>query len=366
MEYFSALSLFEVNMTTPIVRPVGFNFGGWISQSNLSDEHVRTFISQEDFKQVARWGFNSVRLPVDAQWLFENEGRGPLSIGKIKTLKQFLRWSADAGLLTVLDLHQVPWHSFAKPELENLWKNDRDLESFCGLWIELTHALKDFQGPLWFDLLNEPTAQSPLDWNKPAQRAYEAVRSADPKRTIVLESTRWGSVQTLLELARAVQGPQLVYSFHFYEPMWVTHQRAPWWKEGHPYTETVLYPGILPKAQDYLAQELPADTRKRLEFEGSVSWNQEALRDLLKPVEQLAKEGYNLYCGEFGVYEQAPRSSRLNWTQDVIELFKEIKVGWAYWNYKWLDFGVWPKQPNGETGPLDQEMLGVLQKGIAG
>ena len=353
-------------MTSQPIRPVGFNFGGWISQSGLSDNHVESFITEQDFKTVAQWGFNSVRLPVDAPWLFENEGRGPLSAGRLQALKRILRWSADAGLLTVLDLHQVPWHSFAKPELENLWKSDGDLESFCGLWIELTRALRDFDGPLWFDLLNEPTAQSPLDWNKPAKRAYEAVHGEDPKRVIVLESTRWGSVQTLLDLAAAVQGPQLVYSFHFYEPMWVTHQKAPWWKEGHPYGETVLYPGTLPKAQEYLARELPADTRQRLEFEGSVHWNQDALRQLLKPVERLAREGVPLYCGEFGVYEGAPRLSRLNWMKDTLELFKEFKVGWAYWNYKWLDFGLWPKQPDGGTGPVDGEMLALLQKGIAG
>jgi endoglucanase len=351
-------------MASPLIRPVGFNFGGWISQSTLEDSHVETFLSEKDFKTVAQWGFNSVRLPVDGPWLFENGGQGPLSKKRLEVLKKILRWSADAGLLTVLDLHQVPWHSFAKPEIENLWKSEKDLDSFCGLWAELTHALKGFEGPLWFDLLNEPTAQSPLDWRKPAKRAYETVHREDPERVVVLESTRWGSVQTIEDLVEAVEGPNLVHSFHFYEPMCVTHQRAPWWKEGAPYKETVLYPGPLPKADEYLKKELPADTRKRLEFEGAIHWNREALREMLKPVEKLTKQGFTLYCGEFGVFEQAPRSSRLNWTADVVEFFSQLGVGWAYWNYKWLDFGIWPKQPSGQTGPLDGEMLSILQKGI--
>jgi endoglucanase len=100
-----------------------------------------------------------------------------------------------------------------------------------------------------------------------------------------------------------------------------------------------------------------------LEFENRV-WDKQGLRDLLKPVEKLMKEGKNLYCGEFGVYERAPRESRLNWTRDVVDLFSDLKVGWGYWNYKWLDFGVWPKTADDKTGPLDGEMLGILQKGI--
>ena len=56
------------------IRPVGFNLGGWLSQSTLEDKHTKNFIKKEDFKTMAKWGFNSVRLPVDAPWLFEEGG----------------------------------------------------------------------------------------------------------------------------------------------------------------------------------------------------------------------------------------------------------------------------------------------------
>jgi len=143
----------------------------------------------------------------------------------------------------------------------------------------------------------------------------------------------------------------------------VTHQGAPWWQDGKAYRERVAYPGPIPKAQDYLAGELPGMTRTVLEFENR-NWNKEALRELMRPVEKLSKAGHKLYCGEFGVFEKAPRQARLNWTRDVTEILSELKVGWGYWNYKWLDFGIWPLVSAGQTGPLDQEMLQILQKGI--
>ncbi|HVZ79689.1 MAG TPA: cellulase family glycosylhydrolase [bacterium] len=348
----------------PLFRPVGFNLGGWISQSDLSDARTRSFIRKEDLRTIAAWGFNSVRLPVDAPWLFEDEGRGPLNKKRLALLKKFLGWAREAGLMTILDLHQVPWHSFARPEQEDLWKDEKALDAFCGLWAELAHALKRQKGGLWFDVLNEPTAKDPQDWNHVASRIYRVLRMEDPKRTLMIESTFWGLVTNLPALAEAVQGPNLVYSFHFYIPMFVTHQGTPWWKDGHPYPETVAYPGALPRVQEYLARDLPPVTREFLAFEGAKPWDRERLRETLQPAIRLVKEGHPVYCGEFGVYEQVARSTRLNWVRDVVGLFTEHGIGWGYWNYKWLDFGIWPPAANGKSGPLDEEMLRILQSGI--
>jgi hypothetical protein len=48
----------------------------------------------------------------------------------------------------------------------------------------------------------------------------------------------------------------------------------------------------------------------------------------------------------------------------VVSLLSELKTGWAYWNYKWLDFGIWPKGHEKEEAPLDEEMLKILKAGI--
>jgi endoglucanase len=126
----------------------------------------------------------------------------------------------------------------------------------------------------------------------------------------------------------------------------------------------VEYPGTLPKVDEYLAREIPSATRFFLEKEGNRHWNRELLKDCFKPLLPLLKEGLPLYCGEFGVYEKAPRSARLEWTKDVVGIFKELGIGWSYWNYKWLDFGIWPKGAGDQSAPLDTQMLEILQKGI--
>ena len=44
----------------------GVNLGGWISQfRQAKKEHFDSFITEEDIKQIASWGMDHVRLPID-------------------------------------------------------------------------------------------------------------------------------------------------------------------------------------------------------------------------------------------------------------------------------------------------------------
>ncbi|HOC34848.1 MAG TPA: glycosyl hydrolase family 5, partial [Ruminococcus flavefaciens] len=43
----------------------GINLGGWMSQCDYSRERLDNFIKENDIKQIAEWGFDHVRLPID-------------------------------------------------------------------------------------------------------------------------------------------------------------------------------------------------------------------------------------------------------------------------------------------------------------
>ena len=71
----------------------GINLGGFLSQYELIadansqeslKEHFETFITQEDIKQIAGWGFDHVRIPVDGYYFMtgkqKNCGRNRLHI----------------------------------------------------------------------------------------------------------------------------------------------------------------------------------------------------------------------------------------------------------------------------------------------
>jgi hypothetical protein len=181
---------------------------------------------------------------------------------------------------------------------------------------------------------------------------------------LIVESTEWGSIRHLETLARRLSGERILLSFHYYEPMLLTHQHAPWWKAGFFYKETMEYPGEPPRWRELSgSQSLGCSERLLMERCGRF-WDREAQRQNLEPAFALRKKDVPLYCGEFGVYEKVSRPSRLAWTRDVVGLLKEMGAGWAYWNYKQLDFGVVGKGEGGSPDPVDEEMAALLREGI--
>jgi len=325
---------------------------------------MESFVVEEDFARIASWGFNSVRLPVDGEWLFREEGRGSLDPEAFRFIVKVLGWAKKTGLLVILDVHSVPWHSFARRELTDLRDRPEILRAFCGQWKRLAEKLKGWDAPLWYDVLNEPVFNDPSDWNPIAKALVESIREVESQRTLVLEATKWGSIPLMIPLVQGVAGTDLVYSFHFYEPMFVTHQHARWWREGKPYVENVDYPGPIPRVEEYLANpDLVAETRELLIPHAGKRWDKKALRELLEPLQGLMKAGARVYCGEFGVNDLAPQATRLNWTRDAVELMDEMGIGWSYWNYRGLDFGVWTGSVSGAKDRLLDNLLDVLRKG---
>jgi hypothetical protein len=47
-----------------------------------------------------------------------------------------------------------------------------------------------------------------------------------------------------------------------------------------------------------------------------------------------------LYCGEFGVIDQAPVGDTLRWLTDTVSIFRKYGIGHALWTYKEKDFGL--------------------------
>jgi endoglucanase len=83
-----------------------------------------------------------------------------------------------------------------------------------------------------YELMNEPVADDPSDWNRLVARAVRAVREREPQRTLVIGSNRWQSADTFDRLRLPEGDRNVLLSFHFYTPMPLTHYGAGWTKVG--------------------------------------------------------------------------------------------------------------------------------------
>lgn len=323
----------------------GVNFGRWLSQSKLGEEHVKDFIKAGDVELVASWGLNHIRLPIDYPFLEDDDKPGEYKAKNLKVIDNFVGWCVRRKIHCLLDLHWAPGHHFMKGEENDLWHNAASLERFCNIWRHFAERYKEIKpSELAFDIMNEPVAKDAEDWNRVAGECLKAIREVDTNRVVVIGSNEWSNARTFPKL-RVFDDENVVYTFHFYDPFLFTHQRAGWGGVTRFYQETVPYPGSPPNIENY------KDTPHYDALKGHAGerYNKDFLLEMIKPVlEFQGAVSAAVYCGEFGVYSKAPRESQLRWLRDVMAIFCDNGIGYAYWTYNEPGFGV-----------LDNNMQGV-------
>ncbi|HPI04046.1 MAG: Endoglucanase C307 precursor [Candidatus Aerophobetes bacterium ADurb.Bin490] len=354
----------------------GVNLGGFFSQVKddiFTDAHLDTFITDKDIKQIRDWGFNSLRLPVD-NFFFET---APFKYdeSRLKRIDTVISWAEKNGLDVILDLHKAPGHSFAFKEREsnNIWdKSSESNKRFLHIWDMFSKRYAQRPNML-LELMNEPVAPEASQWNAICDDAIAVIRKNDKNHPIIVESNLWGMCRQFENLKK-FDDNNIIYSFHFYEPILITHQFAPWvsFVIYDIYKKAVKYPG----RPEGIGNAIKLTEEKDNQFSELLRgqdrmWDINELEKAMQPVFDFQKKyDVPVYCGEFGVVVLAEPETRKNWLNDFITLMKKHKVSYSYWSYKNMDFGIvdytqqYKDNPNYDAQRLDKNTLKALQNGI--
>lgn len=323
----------------------GVNLGGWLSQYETYDHaHFRTFITRRDIEQIAAWGFDHIRLPVDYPVLESDDAPGLYREDGFQYIDACLEWCEAAGLGVVFDLHHAPGYSFhntLQPEtlhLNVLFDQEAARQRFIALWEAIVRRYHSCGIPIIFELLNEVVLPESGPWNALAHRTVAALRQIAPDCYIMIGGNHYNAPAELRNIA-LLDDPHVLYTFHFYEPFLFTHQKAEWTEVTRLYDQTLEYPGAHVNLEAFL-QRYP-------QFRQEYGWlvTQPADRALMlhffQPVIDFIQQTGKLpYCGEYGVIEDAPAESRRRWHADIRALFEAYYIGRAVWSYKEMSFGL--------------------------
>jgi len=314
----------------------GTNIAHWLSQSKRVGLEREQFFTQDDVKAIAQMGFDHIRLPVDEEQLWDDVGNR--HDDAFALLENCINWSIDSDLRVIVDLHILRSHHF-NAEVKPLWTDPEEQEKFFDLWRDLSKTLKQFPNHMVaYELMNEAVADDHESWNTLLSRAFSAIREIEPERTIVIGSNRWQSASTFDALKVPANDPNILLSFHFYEPFLLTHYKASW-TNLKDYHGPLHYPGTILQKAEY--DGLPDQEKPMVEKWVDREFNKSTLLEMWQqPINKAKELGLPLYCGEFGIVEEAPEKDRLIWYQDMIELFNETGIGYANWNYKSNNFGL--------------------------
>jgi endoglucanase len=339
----------------------GINLSHWLSQ--VPPWMIRdTFITRSDIQQIAAFGFDHVRIPVDEETLWTEAGE-PIE-SSFKYLTNCLDWCDEAGLRAIVDLHILRSHHFNAQNNEGkitLWSDSLAQNNFMELWKEISGRLKNYSTAMVaYEIMNEPVADDPEDWNRLIGRAIRVIRSREPGRVIVVGANKWQTAANFPYLKVPEGDTNIILSLHTYEPIAVTHYKASWNAMSN-YEGPVHYPGLPVLPEDIEKYTVAgSDTRKFIE-DANTEYNREALERMLQPAIDRAKElGLPLYCGEFGCLPTVPREMRLHYYRDITDVFRKNNIAFAAWDYKG-SFAIVPYDNENKVNlKPDEELIRIL------
>lgn len=319
----------------------GVNLGGFLSQcSEYTVEHYETFITKEDIKKIKAMRFDHIRLPIDYQ-VIETEDGAELT-DNFRFIDNTLEWCMECGLNVLIDLHQTWGYYFdnvGKGEnLNTLFDSEEAIGRFLNIWDKLSKRYGKYSDFVGLELLNEVVnPEYAPKWNALIRRAVAVIRKNAPNSTIVYGGVEWNSAATLRLLEEPFDD-NVLYTFHYYEPLLFTHQKASWVPTisqtmDVPYTDDMEWFKAESAKIGHQGMPVVNSPAKKMgiEFhEGMIGCALETAKERNLP----------LYCGEFGVIDQADPKEAIKWYKDVLDLFEKYGIGYALWSYKEMSFGI--------------------------
>ena len=317
----------------------GINLGGWLSQCpSYEKEHFDSFILESDIKTIAEWGMDHVRLPIDYD-VIETED-GEIKEEGYAHIEDCISWCSKYKLNIVLDLHKSKGYMFDKNAVPNpdLFFTDASLQDrFYETWERLIDRFGKYKDMIIYELLNEVVNPKYADdWNAIAATAIERIRAKVPDAKIMIGGVRHNDVKSI-PLLLPPPDENIVFTFHCYDPLCFTHQKASWVENIDfelSYPDTVA---VYQEKTRGISQEQGGNIyTTKLDVLGP-----EYFREIFAEAINTANK-YNvpLYCGEFGVIDKAPLDDSVRWLADFNQVLCENNIGRAYWSYKRMDFGV--------------------------
>lgn len=291
----------------------GVNLGGWMSQCDYTQNTLDTWITEPDFEQIAAWGFDHVRIPVDYN-IFQAADGSFLPQG-FDCLDRAVSLCRKYQLNLILDLHKTAGFSFDEGETEEgFFDSAAYQELFYQLWEEFARRYGNDPAHIAFELLNEVTDQSYIKtWNRIADTCIRRIRKIAPETVLLVGSFNNNGAREVPYLD-APYDSNIVYNFHCYEPLLFTHQGATW--------------------------TVRIDPAARMTFEESEA-SEEYFEELFAAAIKKAEENNTvLYCGEYGMIDVASAPESLKWFRAIHAVFEKHGIGRSVWTYKGLDFGM--------------------------
>ncbi|MBK7107260.1 MAG: cellulase family glycosylhydrolase [Ignavibacteriae bacterium] len=254
--------------------------------AELYSIYHKNYVREIDIENIAKWGFNSIRLPMHWNKLISETNPITFSEDGFQTIDSLLIWCENNQIYLILDLHAAPGgqsdeaisdYDNSKP---SLWESEENKNLTVELWKEIAKRYFDKQWIGGYDLINEPKWELGSE-NKPLRDLYlritDSIRTVDTNHILFIEGNWYA---TDFNGLTPTWDENMSYSFHRY-------------------------------------------------------WNSNDQGTIQYLVNLREQNNVPLWLGETG-------ENSNSWFLDCIELMETNNIGWAWWPHKKIDNVVGP------------------------
>ena len=220
------------NDDTPLyLRGVAFGNEVWSNNNISTTDH-----SEIDFQRVKEMNMNTIRFYLNYH-IFEDD-TNPYTYKQTgwDWLDQNVSWAKKYGIYLNLNIH-IPQGGFqSEGDGLALWDIPENQNRLIALWKAIATRYAQEPAIGGYDLLNEPYVTVGVEqWQSLAQRLVDEIRTVDTNHLLVVEqlaavANNWSITSDPAYCQFLVNDAykNVMYDFHFYEPMDYTYQNAFW------------------------------------------------------------------------------------------------------------------------------------------
>ncbi len=245
-------------------------------------------------------GFGTFRLPVTFERLGSQTPPYDLNFSHVAfdLVDSMILWAGIYNFKLIIDNH----HGYPLTDANF----NTELPRLQAVWEQLTNHYDYLDASqFFFEIYNEPTNEiSNANWRTVAASLISTIRANESQtHSVLVGANQWNSGSTLIGFT-PLSDPDIIYTFHNYDPYFFTHQGMSW--TSPPYFPARAFP---------LAGEVAAINQL---FASVKSWGD----SYAVPV--------NL--GEFGCSTEADATSRCNWIQTLTTAINTNGMSAFYWD----------------------------------
>lgn len=184
-----------------LIQTVGQEFSTY-----FFEKWYRVFFTGNDIKQIKQEGFNSIRIPLDYQFLYDASDTTvelKRHDNHFEILDQIIALCRHHEVYVILDMHAAPGGQTGT-NIDNSENNHPDLfvnqlyvDQLCYIWKDIATRYLEETYIAAFDLLNEPLPEWFSQYNNQLiplyQKVISAIRSVNPHHMITLEGLHWST-----------------------------------------------------------------------------------------------------------------------------------------------------------------------------